>query len=200
MKRRADILKEFVETHIPTGLEDFPEIVSEALQRNGDAIRNDVIRAFESVCAEATGRQEKGTLGCVRAVSFSFLRTELIKGKGVYRIDVLDEDGLADSFPCPGYWEAAFAFEPYFRITGDLKKNLHGFGAELRDAHADYFSLAFCVFPQLAANAFLANIAPQLAAHPAYSALSRTGGCAITAGEYGDLQTAIHADAEENTT
>jgi hypothetical protein len=196
MKRRAEILKEFVETHIPSDLEDFPEIVSEALQRNGDSIRNDVVRAFESVCAEASERQEKGTLGRVSAVSFSFLRTEFIKGKGVYRIDVLDEDGLADSFPFPGYWEAAFAFEPYFRITGDLKKNLHGFGAELRDAHADYFSLAFCVFPQLAANAFLANIAPRLAAHPAYSALSRAKSCVITVGEYDDLQATIHTDEE----
>jgi hypothetical protein len=193
-------LNEFIETHIATDLEEFPKAVSDALQKDEDAIRKGILRAFELVCGEALKRQEEKTLGRVSAVRFSFLRTEFIKGKGIYRTDVCDESGSTDSFPCRGYWEAAFAFEPYFRIMGERKKNLRGFGAELRDAHADYLSLVFCGFPQLAANAFLADIAPQLAAHPAYSALSRTGGCAITAGEYGDLQTAIHADAEENAT
>jgi hypothetical protein len=196
MKSRAEILNEFVKTNISTELERFPEIVSDALRKDGDVIRSGVVRAFESVCAEASERQEKGTLDRVSAVSFSFLRTKLVKGKGVYRIDVRDESGLADDSPCCGHWEAAFAFEPYFRMAGAWKNGLRGFGGEYRDAHADWLALAFGAFPQLAVNAFLANVAPLFAASLAYAALTRAEGCAITAGEYGDFQAAMHEDAE----
>jgi hypothetical protein len=96
MKSRAEILNAFVETNILPDLERFPEIVSDALRKDGDVIRSGVVRAL----------------------------------------------------------------------------------------------------PQLAVNAFLAKVAPRLAASPAYVALTRAEGCAITAGEYGDFQAAMHEDAE----
>jgi hypothetical protein len=188
---RENAIREFVETHVNETLDKLPGKIAANLRNNEAAITDGAVRAFASVCDEALMRQEEATLGNVLMISFSFLRTGLAGGKGIYRIDVCDDNWLTAETPCAGYWEAAFAFDPYFAFVGERKQKLRGPERDVREIDIEEYTLGLSAVPQLAANAFLAGIAPLLGAHPSYTVLSRTEGCVITVGEYRDAQTVV---------
>jgi hypothetical protein len=190
MMDREYAASEFFDAHIAPTLERVSDIAADM-----ESAKDAAIHAFGSVCEKVAALQKEKALGDVIMVHFSFLRTGLAERKGIYRIDMCDENWLTNTSPCHGYWEAAFAFGPYFGLVDEWKHALSGFGRNLREADIDYFALGLSIFPQLAANALLANIAVSLGTLPAYKALSRRD-CVISVGEYRDAQTTIYEDGD----
>jgi hypothetical protein len=197
MKDRKTALDEFFGLYVEKSMESFPELMEKALSEKGEEARREAVRAFESVCEKALEEQNQGELGDAILICFSFLRTGLANEKGVYLIEVYDEAWLSNTLSCHEYWEAAFAFEPYFRLVREWKEQRRHFGQGVIDADIDYFALGLSLFPQFSSDALLAELGRTLGTLPAYIALSKRD-CAITVGEYRDTQAVIFPIGDDN--
>jgi hypothetical protein len=161
---------------------------------NEAEITTDAIHAFESLCDKALSLQETGTLGKILTISFSLLRTSFAQKKGLYLIEAYDDDSLKAECLCEGYWEASFAFDPYFALIAELKKKKIDFGPSVRDVDIEEYTFALSVVPQLRVEAFISGIARILAILPSYTALARKAGCTIMIGEYNSSQKIVYPE------
>jgi hypothetical protein len=172
--------------------------IAETVKTGEAAITDGAVSAFGSVCGKALSLQKTAELGEVLTICFSLLRVDFAKRKGVYRIDVCDDRWLVTEKACAGYWEAAFAFGPYFELIDELKKKRGDFGIGIREVDTEEYFFALSVVPELRVRAFLAGIAGILASMPPYRALSRREGCTITVGEYRGAQEIIYRERDGN--
>jgi hypothetical protein len=153
---------------------------------------DELLGIFAALCDLALRMQEKRLLGDVSMINFSFLRIGLADGRGLYRLDVRDENWLAAKAPPFALWDTKFAFDPYFEAVRDWKDKANRFGYGLREVDVEERTTELAALPRLAADAFIANAVPALGGHPSYAALAKTKDCAITVGEYRDSQTLVY--------
>jgi hypothetical protein len=165
-----------------------------SLEKNADRAKKEILDIFSSLCERGLSMQEAGLLGDVSVVCFSFLRVGLASEKGYCRTDIYDEDMLLQNAPCFALWDAKVVFGPYFSFVRELKTRAKAFGYTLREVDAEARALELSSLPQIAINAFLTELAPELGEHPAYASLSKTEDCVISAGEYRDSQTVIYSE------
>ncbi|MDR2089519.1 MAG: hypothetical protein LBP73_09210 [Clostridiales Family XIII bacterium] len=168
-----------------------------ALAARGDTMRREDMRAlasiFSSLCQKAACMQKDGALGEVKDVCFSFLHTFLPEGKGVYRIDIRDDDWLTQERECAAYWSAAFAFEPFFSVFAEQKQRAFREISYIGGIDMDH--LAFYMAndrPRKLADAAIETRAPVLTAFDAYARLRKADGCRFSLGEYRDETRVIH--------
>jgi hypothetical protein len=196
---REKALREFFAAEIEGGLKDISEAIAKNIEKNEAAIKDEAVGAFSALCDKAKLMRNKGELGDVESIAFSFLRVGLADEKAFYRIDACDEDWLLQKNHCLVLWEAKAAFEPYFELARTWKRKARSFGRNLREVDTESYILEYSRIPMNLANAFLAKTAKELGEHHSYASLPKTENCAITVGEYRAEQMIIFPEEEETT-
>jgi hypothetical protein len=74
----------FKETVIKETLNDIPIVRRKNLGLHKEETTADATEAFASLCDKAASMQQSGTLGDIATIRFSFLRTELAHGRGIF--------------------------------------------------------------------------------------------------------------------
>jgi hypothetical protein len=189
--KREEVLSRFFETYLGSAIEAMAEAIRKHVEANVADAREDALRSFSALCENARAVQAENRLGALVRIDLSFLRVGLADRKGLYRMDACDETWLVSGAPCVSVWDAKFAFDPFFECVQTWKKKARVFGGGLREVDLDSYIAMYSMLPRIAADTLLAGLAPAFGAHPAYEALCKTEGCAITLGEYRDAQTVV---------
>lgn len=72
---------------------------------------NEFIASFLNICQEIRHAQSRGEKGRIGYITFSMLRTELMEGRYLYRVEAMDASWVFDRTPLVLQYDASWAFQ-----------------------------------------------------------------------------------------
>lgn len=183
---RETVLEAFLQEHVlERWVDDIPQI-EENFFAHQEEIEASLLAAVAAVCEQATALQQEGRKGRIRYLYISWLRTRLMGGEGVYRIDAYDGHWLLDRVECSALWSADFVFEPLLRRMERWEQTIKGYARRMTVMDLEQIGQIEAVKYHHLAVSFLQSMAPLLVHSEALQKLDKEPGFTIFTGEYRD--------------
>ncbi|MNW27260.1 hypothetical protein D3C74_40500 [compost metagenome] len=183
---RETVLEAFLQEHVlERWVDDVPRI-EENFFAQQEEIEASLLAAVAAVCEQATALQQEGRKGRIRYLYISWLRTRLMGGEGVYRIDAYDGHWLLDRVECSTLWSADFVFEPLLRRMERWEQTIKGYARRMTIMDLEQIGQIEAVKYHHLAVSFLHSMVPLLVHSEALQKLDKEPGFTIFAGEYRD--------------
>lgn len=183
---RETVLEAFLQEHVlERWVDDVPRI-EENFFAAQTKIEASLLEAVTAVCEQVAALQQEGRKGRIRYLYISWLRTRLMGGEGVYRIDAYDGHWLLDRVECSTLWSADFVFEPLLRRMGRWEQTIKGYARRMTIMDLEQIGQIEAVKYHHLAVSFLHSMVPLLVHSEALQKLDKEPGFTIFAGEYRD--------------
>ncbi|WP_025680718.1 hypothetical protein [Paenibacillus massiliensis] len=183
---RETVLEAFLQEHVlERWVDDVPRI-EENYFASQTEIETSLLEAVTAVCEQAVALQQEGRKGRIRYLYISWLRTRLMGGEGMYRIDAYDGHWLLDRVECSTLWSADFVFEPLFRRMERWEQTIKGYARRMTIMDLEQIGQIEAVKYHHLAVSFLHSMVPLFIHSEALQKLDKEPGFTIFAGEYRD--------------
>lgn len=183
---RETVLEAFLQEHVlERWVDDIPQI-EENFFAQQEEIEASLLAAVAAVCEQATALQQEGRKGRIRYLYISWLRTRLMGGEGVYRLDAYDGHWLLDRVECSTLWSADFVFQPLLHRMERWEQTIKGYARRMTVMDLEQIGQIEAVKYHHLAVSFLQSMAPLLVHSEALQKLDKEPGFTIFAGEYRD--------------
>ena len=183
---RETVLEAFLQEHVlERWVDDVPRI-EENYFASQTEIETSLLEAVTAVCDQAAALQQEGRKGRIRYLYISWLRTRLMGGEGVYRIDAYDGHWLLDRVECSTLWSADFVFEPLLRRMERWEQTIKGYARRMTIMDLEQIGQIEAVKYHHLAVSFLHSMVPLFIHSEALQKLDKEPGFTIFAGEYRD--------------
>lgn len=191
---REKIFAGFILEHVYDRWRYEIEEIDKRHSQKQEEIENGLLKAFESVCEKTSVLQEKFQKGPVKYIYISFLRTSLIEGKSLYRIDTYDESWFLDKCESYSLWDCGFVFESLFNHVEDLNKKKKDYFGAIRDTDIDRIKILESSKYHHIASCFIESMAGRLTAGEKYKEMQKDPGICVLVGEYMDSSKIIYKE------
>jgi len=172
--------------------------IDERYKNNVAIIEKDLIYKFDSVCKQGICLQEKVLKGEIKYIYFSLLRTRLIKNRGVFRIDLYDENWFLDKVECSINLELDFIYDSLFQHMEELNEKKKEHGRNITEMDIENIKLQEADKYHILAVEFLKNFMEKFIEVPSYKEMKKSEDIKILAGEYMDNTEIIYPKQEDD--
>lgn len=117
---KKKIVDEFKLKYVEKRYEEEVPKIYDRFYGNKENIKDEIITKFNKVCTYAGELQDKELKGSIRYIYISFLRTSIIENKGIYRIDLYDNNWFLDKEECFIDIDLDFIYEGLFSYINEL--------------------------------------------------------------------------------
>lgn len=181
------VLEEFEEKYVKDKYLDTFQKIKKQYKTDREIIKEKLISKFNSVCKEAILLQEKNLKGEIKYIYFSMLRTRLLKNKGIWRIDLYDENWFLDKEECSVDIELDFIYEPLFDQMKLLSMKKEEYGRTIKDRDIEIIKLREVDKYHCLALFIIKDILKSFLESVEYKEMKKKNDIAIMAGEYMDV-------------
>lgn len=147
-----------------------------------EAIKKGIISDFENGCKKFLEYKKDKK---IKYIQISFLRTNIIEGKGDYRIDFFDAKWYGDKDEFYKYIKFDFVFEHFFKFIDELRcKAKKYYNNKITEMDIERISMLECNKYNILVGEYLKEIVKDLVQAPSYIKINKDDNCLILVGEY----------------
>lgn len=125
---KEKILNEFNKKYINGYFEKSLSKLSDIFRKNQKSIENEILIKFKENCDKAKTFQNEGLKQKIKYIYFSFLRTNIIEDKGVWRLEFLDRNWFFDSQKCSCDIDFSWVYEEFFNYMDEVMEKRKEYG------------------------------------------------------------------------
>ena len=138
---KEKILQEFKDKYVNNRfINEIPKI-NEKIEKNEKVIKNEILLNFNKVCENAKRLQNENLKKKIKSIYISFLRTSLLENKGIWRIDLFDENWFLDKEECFINLDFSFIYEDLFNFIEELQEKKKEYGRSITEMDVEKIKL-----------------------------------------------------------
>ena len=138
---KEKILQEFKDKYVNNRfINEIPKI-NKKIEKNEKVIKNEILLNFNKVCENAKNLQNQNLKKEIKFIYISFLRTSLLENKGIWRIDLFDENWFLDKEECFINLDCTFIYEDLFSFIEELQVKKKEYGRTITEMDIEKIKL-----------------------------------------------------------
>lgn len=138
---KEKVLEEFKNKYMKNRfINEIPKI-NVKFQKNEKVIKNEILLNFNKVCENAKNLQNENLKKEIKFIYISFLRTSLLENKGIWRIDLFDENWFLDKEECFINLDCTFIYEDLFSFIEELQVKKKEYGRTITEMDIEKIKL-----------------------------------------------------------
>ena len=138
---KEKILQEFKDKYVNNRfINEIPKI-NKKIEKNEKVIKNEILLNFNKVCENAKNLQNQNLKKEIKFIYISFLRTSLLENKGIWRIDLFDENWFLDKEECFINLDFSFIYENLFNFIEELQEKKKEYGRAITEMDVEKIKL-----------------------------------------------------------
>ena len=138
---KEKILQEFKDKYVNNRfINEIPKI-NKKIEKNEKVIKNEILLNFNKVCENAKNLQNENIKKKIKFIYISFLRTSLLENKGIWRIDLFDENWFLDKEECFINLDFSFIYEDLFDFIEGLQEKKKEYGRSITEMDIEKIKL-----------------------------------------------------------
>lgn len=138
---KEKILQEFKDKYVNNRfINEIPKI-NKKIEKNEKVIKNEILLNFNKVCENAKNLQNQNLKKEIKFIYISFLRTSLLENKGIWRIDLFDENWFLDKEECFINLDFSFIYEDLFDFIEELQEKKKEYGRSITEMDIEKIKL-----------------------------------------------------------
>ena len=138
---KEKILQEFKDKYVNNRfINEIPKI-NKKIEKNEKVIKNEILLNFNKVCENAKNLQNQNLKKEIKFIYISFLRTSLLENKGIWRIDLFDENWFLDKEECFINLDFSFIYEDLFDFIEGLQEKKKEYGRSITEMDIEKIKL-----------------------------------------------------------
>ena len=138
---KEKILQEFKDKYVNNrSINEIPKI-NKKIEKNEKVIKNEILLNFNKVCENAKNLQKYNLKKKIKFIYISFLRTSLLENKGIWRIDLFDENWFLDKEECFINLDFSFIYENLFNFIEELQEKKKEYGRAITEMDVEKIKL-----------------------------------------------------------
>ena len=138
---KEKILQEFKDKYVNNRfINEIPKI-NKKIEKNEKVIKNEILLNFNKVCENAKNLQNENIKKKIKFIYISFLRTSLLENKGIWRIDLFDENWFLDKEECFINLDFSFIYEDLFDFIEGLQEKKKEYGRAITEMDVEKIKL-----------------------------------------------------------
>ena len=138
---KEKILQEFKDKYVNNRfINEIPKI-NEKIEKNEKVIKDEILLNFNKVCENAKNLQNENIKKKIKFIYISFLRTSLLENKGIWRIDLFDENWFLDKEECFINLDCTFIYEDLFSFIEELQVKKKEYGRTITEMDIEKIKL-----------------------------------------------------------
>ena len=138
---KEKVLEEFKNKYMKNRfINEIPKI-NVKFQKNEKVIKNEILLNFNKVCENAKNLQNENLKKEIKFIYISFLRTSLLENKGIWRIDLFDENWFLDKEECFINLDFSFIYENLFNFIEELQEKKKEYGRAITEMDVEKIKL-----------------------------------------------------------
>lgn len=188
------VLQHFYEIEVEKRRLTYLLALEDFFQASKDTLAEDFRKSFQVICQQLQQQQSLQHKGPIGHITFSMLRTELLKGRHHYLVEGTDEEWFFDLYPIITTYDASWALGFLEQFIQELSVYSKTFMGVISQADIEQIKLKEAThFHQYIIN--LARYAlPDIVRCPEYLALQREIAVEIRIGEFMDINEVVYSE------
>ena len=138
---KEKVLEEFKDKYVENRFKNEISKINEKLQKNEKIIKTEILLNFNKVCKNAKNLQNENLKKKIKFIYISFLRTSLLENKGIWRIDLFDENCFLDKEECSINLDFSFLYENLFNFIEELQEKKKEYGRTITEMDIEKIKL-----------------------------------------------------------
>ena len=138
---KEKVLEEFKNKYVENRFTNEISKINEKLQKNEKIIKTEILLNFNKVCKNAKKLQNENLKKKIKFIYISFLRTSLLENKGIWRIDLFDENWFLDKEECYINLDFSFLYENIFSFIEELQEKKKEYGRTITEMDIEKIKL-----------------------------------------------------------
>jgi len=195
---KEKVLEEFKDKYVENRFKNEISKINEKLQKNEKIIKTEILLNFNKVCKNAKNLQNENLKKKIKFIYISFLRTSLLENKGIWRIDLFDENWFLDKEECFINLDFSFLYESLFEHIKELQEKKKEYGRTITEMDIEKIKLQEGDKYHKFVIKILEDIVNELIECENFKEMKRHEELMIFAGEYKDEVELLYENEEIN--
>ena len=140
-ENKEKILEEFKNKYVMNRFMNEISKINEIIEKKEKVIKDEILLNFNKVCEKAKNLQNQNLKKEIKFIYISFLRTSLLENKGIYRIELFDENWFLDNEECSINLDFTFIYEDLFKHIDELQENKKEYGRTITEMDIEKIKL-----------------------------------------------------------
>ena len=138
---KEKILQEFKDKYVNNRFINEISKINKKIEKNEKVIKNEILLNFNQVCENAKNLQNQNLKKEIKFIYISFLRTSLLENKGIWKIDLFDENWFLDKEECFINLDFSFIYEDLFDFIEELQEKKKEYGRAITEMDIEKIKL-----------------------------------------------------------
>ena len=195
---KEKVLEEFKNKYVENRFTNEISKINEKIAKNEEIIKNQILLNFNKVCENAKTLQNENLKKKIKFIYISFLRTSLLENKGIWRIDLFDENWFLDKEECFINLDFSFLYESLFEHIKELQEKKKEYGRTITEMDIEKIKLQEGDKYHKFVIKILEDIVNELIECENFKEMKRHEELMIFAGEYKDEVELLYENEEIN--
>ena len=140
-ENKEKILEEFKNKYVMNRFMNEISKINEIIEKKEKVIKDEILLNFNKVCENAKNLQNQNLKKEIKFIYISFLRTSLLENKGIYRIELFDENWFLDKEECSINLDFTFIYEDLFKHIDELQEKKKEYGRTITEMDIEKIKL-----------------------------------------------------------
>lgn len=138
---KEKVLEEFKNKYVRNRFTNEISEINEIIEKNEKIIKTEILLNFSKVCENTKKLQNENLKKKIKFIYISFLRTNILEDKGIWRIDLYDEDWFLDKEECFINLDFSFIYESLFEHIKELQEKKKEYGRTITEMDVEKIKL-----------------------------------------------------------
>ncbi|GAC41162.1 pentapeptide repeat-containing protein [Paenibacillus popilliae] len=171
-------------------------VLERDFQSQRERLADEFMTSFQEICREIRDAQVRGEKGAIGYITYSMLRTELLEGRYIYRVEAMDNGWVFDRHPYVLQYEAGWAFQHLDTLRSRMMTASRMYGGRVSVPVIERMLLTEAIAIHRYVIALARAALPQAVELEQYRDIVKEPEFEIRVGEYMDLSEAVFKQYE----